>query len=249
MNEKIILRTENVTKKFGALVACNRVNLEIYDGEVHAIIGPNGAGKTTFMDTVIHRIPATEGRVFFLGEEITHKKPYEIVKKGLSKCFQISKLFMNQTCFENVRVALIVKHDTVFCPFPKRGDYLREEAEEILKMTGIAHLADHTAAYLSYGDQRRLEIALALALRPRLLFLDEPTAGVSRTEGYAIMDTILRLVKEEHITVAFIEHDMDIIFHYADRISVMNHGSLVATDIPEEIRRNEFVQEAYVGGE
>lgn len=246
---KVVLRTEKLTKKFGTLVAVNDVSLEIFDGEVHAIIGPNGAGKTTFMDNVINRTTPTSGRVFFEGKEITKLPPYRIVEHGISKCFQISKLFTNQTCVENVRVALIVKHGKVFDFMPKSPDYLRDEAIEILKMVGIEHLADNTAAYLSYGDQRRLEIALALALKPKLLLLDEPTAGVSRTEGYAIMDMILSLVKEEHITVIFIEHDMDIIFNYADRISVMNHGTLVATDTPENIRKNEFVKQAYLGGE
>lgn len=249
MEEKIILKTEGLTKKFGALVAVDHVDLEIFDGEVHAIIGPNGAGKTTFMDNVINRTPPTSGRVFFEGKEITKLAPYYIVERGISKCFQISKLFANQTCMENVRVALIVKRGKVFDPIPKSPDYLRKESLEILDLVGIRQLADETAAYLSYGDQRRLEIAIALALKPKLLMLDEPTAGVSRVEGYAIMDMILRLVKEEYITVIFIEHDMDIIFNYADRISVMNHGALVATDTPDNIRRNEFVQQAYMGGE
>lgn len=246
---KVILKTEGLTKKYGALVACDHVDLEVFEGEVHAIIGPNGAGKTTFMDNVIHRITPTSGRVFFDGKEITKLEPYRIVECGISKCFQISKLFMQQTCIENVRVALIVKHNKVFDPMPKRPDYLRDEAQKFLDMVGIGHLSDDIAAYLSYGDQRRLEIAIALAVQPQLLLLDEPTAGVSRIEGYAIMDMILHLVKEDHITVTFIEHDMDIIFNYADRISVMNHGKLIATDTPENIRNNAFVKEAYTGGE
>lgn len=249
MEKKVILRTEKLTKRFGALVAVNEVSLEILDGEVHAIIGPNGAGKTTFLDCVINRTAPSGGRVFFDGGEITGLAPYKVVERGVSKCFQISKLFANQTCVENVRIALIVKNGDVFDPRPKSDDYLRAEALEVLELVGIGPLADETAAYLSYGDQRRLEIAIALALKPRLLLLDEPTAGVSRVEGYAIMDMILRLVREEHITVIFIEHDMDIIFNYADRISVMNHGTLVATDTPERIRKNAFVQEAYLGGE
>lgn len=246
---KVILRTEGLTKKFGALVAVNEVNLEVYDGEIHAIIGPNGAGKTTFMDNVINRTPATKGRVFFEDQEITKLPPYKIVDLGISKCFQISKLFSNQTCFENVRIALIVKHNKVYDVVPKNPDYLREESLAVLRQVGIDHLADEVAAYLSYGDQRRLEIAIALALRPKLLLLDEPTAGVARSDGYAIMDMITKLVREEHITVIFIEHDMDIIFNYADRISVMNHGSLIATDSPANIRQNKFVQEAYIGGQ
>lgn len=249
MDHKTILKTENITKKFGALVACDQVNLEVYDQEVHAIIGPNGAGKTTLMDTIINRIPATSGKVFFQGKEITNLPPYSIAKEGISKCFQITKLFMNQTCVENIRIALIVKHNLVFNPLPKTENFLREEAIEILNMVGLAALADEIAAYMSYGDQKRLEIALALALKPQLLLLDEPTSGVSRKEGYAIMDTILKLIRDEHISMMFIEHDMDIIFNYADRISVLNHGKLIATDVPEAIRQNEFVQKAYVGGE
>lgn len=249
MKKNVILKTEKLTKKFGALVAVNSVDLEIYEGEVHAIIGPNGAGKTTFMDTVIDRIPASDGKVFFEGEEITGLPPYEIVRKGISKCFQISKLFTNQTCVENVRIALIVKHGKESDLVPRNEDYLRDEAIAVLKQVGIEHLADDIVAYLSYGDQRRLEIAIAIALEPKLLLLDEPTAGVARKDGYEIMDMILRLVKEEHITVIFIEHDMDIIFNYADRISVMNHGTLVATDTPKNIRNNAFVKEAYIGGE
>ena len=249
MDEKnVILKTENLCRSFGALKAVDDVSLEITRGEVHAIIGPNGAGKTTFMDVIVNRTPATSGKVFFEGREITTVPAHKIVHAGLCKCFQISMLFMKQTCVENVRVALIVKHGKTFDLMPKSEAYLREEALEILDMVGIRKLADETAAYLSYGDQRRLEIAITLALEPKLLMLDEPTSGVSITEGKEIMDMVIDLVKKRDLTVVFIEHNMDIIFNYADRISVMNYGKLIATDTPQRIRENAFVKEAYIGG-
>ena len=244
----IILKTEDLSRSFGALRAVDGVSLEIRRGEVHAIIGPNGAGKTTLMDVIVNRTPATEGKVFFEGRDITRTPAFKIVHSGLCKCFQISMLFMKQTCVENVRVALIVKHGKTYDLLPKSEDYMREEALEILDMVGIRKLADETAAFLSYGDQRRLEIAITLALDPKLLMLDEPTSGVSITEGKEIMDMVIGLVKKKDLTVVFIEHNMDIIFNYADRISVMNYGKLIATDTPERIRENAFVKEAYIGG-
>lgn len=247
-NRNVILRTENLTKCFGALRACDEVTLGVYDGEIHAIIGPNGAGKSTLMDLIVNRTPATSGNVYFHEQDITRVPPYDVVKRGICKCFQTSMLFMKQTCVENVRIALIVRHKKVFDMLPKPDRYLREESLEYLCMVGIGHLADETAGFLSYGDQRRLEIAITLALQPELLMLDEPTSGVSQQEGDEIMKMIVGLVKKNKITVIFIEHNMDFIFSYADRISVMNHGMLIATDTPQNIRDNAFVQQAYIGG-
>jgi branched-chain amino acid transport system ATP-binding protein len=244
----VILRVEKLSRSFGALLACNEVSLDIFDGEIHAIIGPNGAGKTTFMDLVVNHIVPSSGRVFFDGKEITNKPPHRIVNLGICKCFQISKLFTHLSCFENIRIALIKHCGKTFDFLPKHADYLREEAKAVGASVGIDKLIDETAAYLSYGDQRRLEIAITLAMEPRLLMLDEPTAGVSRSEGYTIMNMIKNLVKDKKITVMFIEHDMDIIFNYSDRISVMNQGKLIATDIPEKIRQSDLVKEAYFGG-
>jgi branched-chain amino acid transport system ATP-binding protein len=244
----VILRTEKLSRSFGALLACNEVSLDVFDGEIHAIIGPNGAGKTTFMDLVVNHIAHSSGRVFFEGKEITNKSPHRIVNLGICKCFQISKLFTHLSCFENIRIALIKHRGKTFDFLPKPADYLWEEAKAVGASVGIDKLMDETAAYLSYGDQRRLEIAITLAMEPRLLMLDEPTAGVSRSEGYTIMNMIKNLVEDKKITVIFIEHDMDIIFNYSDRISVMNQGKLIVTDIPEKIRQNDLVKEAYFGG-
>ena len=246
--QKVILKTEHLVRWFGALKATNDVSLDIYDGEVHAIIGPNGAGKSTLMDEIVNRTSPNEGKVFFNGTEITKKPPYEIANMGLCNCFQISKLFASLTCFENIQIALLKKHKKVYDFVPKRADYLKDEVMQVLDIVGMQHNAYETAALLSYGDQRRLEIAITLAMEPKLLMLDEPTAGVARAEGYEIMKMIRKLGQERHITVVFIEHDMEIVFNYSDRISVLDHGTLIATDTPENIRQNDFVQQAYFGG-
>ncbi len=245
---RIAIRTENLSKNFGAVQAVKNVSLAIPEGQMHAIIGPNGAGKTTFMDLIVNKTPASSGKVFFFDEDITGMKPYKIARKGLNKCFQISQLFTRLTCFENIQIALIQKHGKTFSMVPKNRNYLRDECEAALARVGMAHLMDETAAFLSYGDQRRLEIAISLALEPKVLFLDEPTAGVARAEGYTIMDMVRKLNLDGKYTVVFIEHDMDIVFNYSDVISVMSHGELVASDTPAKIKENAFVKEAYLGG-
>lgn len=244
-----MLKVEHVTKKFGELVAVNDVSMEIKKGEVHALIGSNGAGKTTLMDVVAHRLLPTSGQIWFDGKEITKVKPEILPRRGMCKCFQITKLFMNLTVFENVRIALISKKKLIYNFLPKSENFLREEVEKILETVGIAHLIDQTVAYLSYGDQRRVEVATTLAMEPKFLMLDEPTAGVARAEGYAIMEMVYRLAKDEGLTVLFIEHDMDIVFNYADNITVMHNGRRIISSNPEEVRKNDFVREAYIGGD
>lgn len=248
-NKNIILRTENLSKHFGAVKAVQDVTLDIVEGTSHAVIGPNGAGKTTYMDLITNRTHPSSGKVFFRGEDITGMKPHKIAAKGICKSFQITQFFPMLTCYENIRVPLIQKAKQTFNVFPMKKDYLLEESRDILKKIGMEDLLFERAADLSYGDKKRLEIGIVLALKPSVLMLDEPAAGVARSEGYAIMDMIMRLKEEEHLTVVFIEHDMDIVFNYSDAISVMQHGSLVATDTPLMIRENPFVKKAYLGEE
>ena len=248
MDNKVILKTDGISRYFGALKACDNVSLEIFDREVHAVIGPNGAGKSTLMNLICNRTPVSEGHVYFDGQEITKTPPYKIANMGMCKCFQISKLFGDLTCFENVQIAVIKEHGKVYSFMPKKDDYLKDEVMGILSSVGLADLKDEIASLLSYGDQRRLEIAITLALKPRLLILDEPTAGVARAEGYEIMSMIRQLAADRGMTIIFIEHDMEIVFNYSDRISVMSNGRLIATGKPEDVRSNSFVQEAYLGG-
>ena len=198
--QKVLLRTEHLVKYFGALKATNDVSLEIYEGEIHAIIGPNGAGKSTLMDEIVNRTHPTKGKVFFKDSEITNRKPFEIANLGLCKCFQISKLFSHLTCYENIQIALIKKHGKVYDFSPRKSNYLEDEVLEVLGSVGMSDKEKETAALLSYGDQRRLEIAITLAMEPKLLMLDEPTAGVARAEGYEIMKMIRDLAHKRHFT-------------------------------------------------
>lgn len=243
-----ILKVEHLNRFFGALHATNDVSFEVPDGQMRAVIGPNGAGKSTLMDLICNRTTPSSGKVIFQGEDITGLAPHKIVRKGMCKCFQITQIFSNLTVYENVQIARINMNKKAFHFLPVKDTYLKDEVMKYLKMVGIEDKAGEIAGFLSYGDQRRLDIAIALALEPKLLILDEPAAGVAREEAYRLMDLIRKLGKDQKMTIIFIEHDMEIVFNYADEISVMSNGALIASDTPEKIRQNEFVQQAYLGG-
>ena len=243
-----ILKVVELNRYFGALYATKNVSFKIPDGEIRAIIGPNGAGKSTLMDLITNRTTPSSGKVYFKGEDITGLSPNKIVHKGMTKCFQISKLFNNLTAYENVQIARIEMNRKTFHLFPVKDTYLQEDAIKYLSLVGLEKHMNEVAAYLSYGDQRRLDIAIALAMDLQLLILDEPAAGVAREEAYSLMQLIRNLAKERNMTIIFIEHDMDIVFNYADVISVLQEGELIASGTPNEIRQNAFVQEAYLGG-
>jgi branched-chain amino acid transport system ATP-binding protein len=244
----VIFRTDNLTKDFGCLRAVNRVSLEVEEGEIRAIIGPNGAGKTTFVDLIAKRLRPSSGSIFFKDRDITKLPPHRISSIGIGKCFQISKLFLELSVFENIQIACISRLGKVYKMFSSRSDsVLVPEVEKILASIGLGKMAKEKAMFLSYGDQRRLEIGITLAMQPVLLMLDEPTAGVSRNEGYELMKLVKSMAKERGLTVMFIEHDMDIVFNYSDNISVMYQGQLIATDKPDAIKKNQFVQEIYLG--
>ena len=174
--------------------------------------------------------------------------PNKSVHKGMTKCFQISKLFLNLTVYENVQIPRIEMNRKTFNILPRKDTYLKEEIRTYLSLVGMEDKMNEVAAYLSYGDQRRLDIAIALAMEPKLLILDEPAAGVAREEAYKLMQLIRDLGKKRNMTIIFIEHDMDIVFNYADEISVLREGELIASGTPDEIKNNAFVQEAYLGG-
>lgn len=243
-----ILKVEHLEKYFGALHATRDVSFEVPQGQIRSIIGPNGAGKSTLMDLITNRTPATSGKVIFKGEDISKLPPEKIVHRGMTKCFQISKLFNNLTVFENVQIARIEMNKKTFSIRPRKDSYLKEEVIKYLSLVGIEDKMNEVAAYLSYGDQRRLDIAIALAMDPELLILDEPAAGVAREEAYKLMELIRDLVHERNMTLIFIEHDMQIVFNYADVISVLREGEMIATGTPDEIRKDPYVQKAYLGG-
>ncbi|MGH0053280.1 MAG: ABC transporter ATP-binding protein, partial [Sphaerochaetaceae bacterium] len=248
MSEQPILKVENLNRFFGALQAVNDVSFEVPKGQVRAVIGPNGAGKSTLMDLICNRTTPTSGKVTFQGESITGVSPDKIVKKGMCKCFQITQIFANLTVFENVQMSRINMNRKAFNFLPRKDNYLQDEVYRFLSYVGIEDKMNNIAGYLSYGDQRRLDIAIALSMEPKLLILDEPAAGVARDEAHRLMSLIRKLAAEHDMTILFIEHDMDIIFNYADEISVMSNGAMIASDTPGNIRHNDFVQKAYLGG-
>ena len=244
-----LLSVEAVTKRFGSLVAVRDVSLVVEPGELRAIIGPNGAGKTTFFNLISGFFPPSAGRIVFDGRDITGLAAHERVKLGIGRTFQITEVFPELTVFENVRVSTEVADGFRTRPWISREDRARVEKQvrDTLELTGLAPKAERLAGELSHGDQRAAEIAMALALRPRLLLLDEPTAGMGEQETYDITQLVRRLHRDSRLTILLIEHDMRVIFHLADRISVLDQGSLLAEGTPEEIARNEAVQAAYLG--
>jgi branched-chain amino acid transport system ATP-binding protein len=244
---QVILRTVDITKDFGSLRAVDRVDLQIEEGEVRAIIGPNGAGKSTLLDIVMNRSRPTSGRSYFRGSDITHLPSYAIAALGVGRCFQISKLFAGLSVFENVQIACISKAGKVYDIFSGGDRVFESEVNGILDAIGLKAMAEEEAGYLSYGDQRRLEIGITLAMKPSLLLLDEPTAGVSRAEGHDLMRLVKSLAVDQNLTIVFIEHDMDMVFKYADKISVMHLGRLMTTGTPDEIRGNAKVRAVYLG--
>jgi len=243
----MILRTVDLVKHFGSLRAVDSVSLEIEEGETRAIIGPNGAGKSTLLDVITNRSRASSGRTYFRDREISNLPPFTIASSGIGRCFQISKLFFGLSVYENVEIACLSKWRKVYSVRQPEDSGLRSEVASTLHSIGLTKMAHELAGYLSYGDQRRLEIGITLAMSPALLLLDEPTAGVSRGEGHDLMRLIKSLAAEKALTIVFIEHDMDMVFGYSDKISVMHLGRLVMTGTPEEVRRDELVQRIYLG--
>jgi branched-chain amino acid transport system ATP-binding protein len=230
----VILKTVGLSKDFGSLRAVNDVNLEIEEGSIQAVIGPNGAGKTTLFDLITNRTHPTSGKVYFQEKDITYLPPDKIVKQGIGKCFQISKLFPELSVFENIQVSCISKARKVYNMYLPGSDVMQDEVLEMIDSIGLTRLADASAG-------------ITLALQPTLLLLDEPTAGVSRAEGDEIMKLIKRLAAERALTIIFIEHDMDVVFNYAEDITVMHQGAIIATGAPEVIKNNKQVQSCYLG--
>jgi branched-chain amino acid transport system ATP-binding protein len=247
-----LLETVGLTKRFGGLTAVDDVDLAVEQGTTRAIIGPNGAGKSTFINLVTGMLSPSAGSITFDGEEIVGLEPHEIIQRGVSKSFQTASIFPAMTVKENVEMAaLAAEHGSFsfnFLRHRKDLDAVDAIATEMLDAVGLDGVADSTAASLPYGDKRRLEIAIALAAEPDLLLMDEPTAGMSPEETGRTVDLVERLQTELDLTIVLIEHDMEVIFRVADRIAVLNRGSVIADGDPDEVRGDPKVQEAYLGG-
>ena len=240
-----VLRTEDLSIRFGGLAALSGVNFEVRRDEIRAIIGPNGAGKSTFFNCLTGVLKPTSGRILFNGEEITGLSPDRISQRGIARSYQITNILPNATVLENVRIAAqsrrhawsMLTHYTAF------RDII-EKAEAVLESVGLADKKDELAVNLSHGEQRNLEIGIALATEPQLLCLDEPTAGMSAPETHATMQLVRRVAKD--LTILIVEHDMQVVMELAHRITVLHYGEILAEGTPAEIQQNPRVLEVYL---
>lgn len=233
----MILETRNLSKFFGGLRAVDDVSLGFEEESITAIIGPNGAGKTTFINLCTGLLKPNAGRIIFNGEDITNFPPHKRVLIGISRTFQITNIFPGLTVAQNIRIPLL-----------SRGEEGVKELEELVKIFEFEDIRNTLASEISHGDQRLLEMAMAIATKPRILFLDEPTAGVNPAEKHRILDIVMKLKETEKLTIVIVEHDMDVVFKIAERVVVMNRGKILADGTPEEIKDNNAVREVYLKG-
>ena len=244
-----ILATSKLSRSFGGVLAVRDVTLSVPRRQLRAIIGPNGAGKTTLFNLLTGEVRCDRGRIFFKGADITGRPPHYLCRNGVARTFQINSVFLSATVFENVQLAILAHRGRTWNPLASARRLAVGETEEILERLGLADEAYKTGRALSYGDRRRLEVALALACQPDLLLLDEPTSGMSLSEKPALVELIRNVVKEKGVTTVLIEHDMDVVFAVSDQITVMHQGSVLAEGTPGEIQANAKVQEVYLGEE
>ncbi len=243
-----MLEVRGLSKSFGGFLAVNKATLNVSKGEIVAVIGPNGAGKTTLFNLVTGILKPDEGQVIFKGEEITGLPAHKTCKKGITRSFQVVNIFSRLTVFENVRISVLSQQGKTYHWFRPSREFVNEETGEILESVGLINKKDYVCGALSHGDQKVLEIAIALAGKPELLILDEPTAGMSPEETARCIDLIKRLSQNLGLTILFCEHDMELVFAIARRIMVMVRGSTIVQGLPEEVRCNQQVQDAYLGG-
>ena len=249
MERSIILETKQLRKEFGALVAVDDVNLQVGENTVHAIIGPNGAGKTTLFNLLSNAFEPTSGRVYFYGKDITQLPSHRITHLGIGRSFQITNLFPNLTVLENVRLAAQAMGKDSF-RFLRAADHFKsyeQRAKEVLEQVGLADRLSFPARALPHGDQRKLELAIILAPDPKLLLLDEPTAGMAAEQVPEMMKLIGRIKDTGNKTIILVEHNMSVVMNISDRITVMHQGRVLAEGTPAEIAANVEVQSAYLG--
>ena len=244
-----LLEVRGATKAFGSLVAVNNVTLNVAPGELRAIIGPNGAGKTTFFNLVTGFFPPTSGQILLDGKDITRATAVQRIGMGMARTFQITQIFPELTTRENIRIAAETALGLRLRPWTSRNERatVEDRVDETLVASRLTTQADRLVGELSHGDQRSAEIAMALALKPRILLLDEPTAGMGEQETFQVAGLIRRLHKHTGYTIMLVEHDMRVVFNLADRIMVLTEGTLLAEGTPQEISDNPAVQAAYLG--
>jgi branched-chain amino acid transport system ATP-binding protein len=243
-----VLETRGLTKNFGGMIAVDDVNFQVEEGELRTIIGPNGAGKTTFFNMIAGTLPPTRGEIWFKGENITNLSPHMISQKGIARSYQIINLFPNLSVFENIRVASQSRKVIFnFWKDVKGLEEINRKAAQIIETLRLTERRETLAVNLPYGEQRHLEIGIALATEPELLLMDEPTAGLTPDETVRIMKLIKTVSKG--LTIILVAHDMDVVMKVSDRITVLHQGKMLAEGSPEEIKKNEEVHRVYLGGQ
>jgi branched-chain amino acid transport system ATP-binding protein len=244
-----LLQVESASCHFGSLIAVDKVSLAVEPGELRAVIGPNGAGKTTFFNLISGYITPTAGRILLDNHDITALPPHLRVRQGMARTFQITEIFPELTVRDNLRIPVEVAAGHRLRPWlpSAAAAAVRREVETLLELGGLSAKANRLVGELSHGDQRATEIMMALALKPRLLLLDEPTAGMGDQETYEITQLVRRLHKDQKLSIVLIEHDMRVVFHLADRIMVLAEGAMLAEGTPAEIAADQKVQAAYLG--
>ena len=244
-----MLVLKNVTKSFGGIMATKDISMKLKPGSINAIIGPNGAGKTTLFNLITGKIKSDTGNIFIENKNITGLSEVEITHLGIARAFQITNIFPTFTVKESIMAAILAKYNglhNVWLRFKSHS--VQEESENVAKITGLEKVLNIRGEELSHGDQKLLDIALALAMKPKILLLDEPTAGMGPEERWKMINKVKELWKKTKMTLVFIEHDMDIVFDVAQKVFVLQQGKILAEGLPKEIRKNQGVIDAYLGG-
>ncbi len=254
MSANLILEVDSVRLSYGAMEVLKGVSLSVAEGETYAIIGPNGAGKTTLFKVMTGEVRCKQGTIRLKGEDVTHLPAYQRARRGFGRTFQMARVFLEMSVFENVVSSVESRFRTTGQSLGnwfsyKPSSQVADEADALLKDLGLLDLRGTEARFLSHGDKKRLEFALALAMKPAILMLDEPTAGMAQSDRMGIVELINRIRAERGITVVLTEHDMDVIFGLADRLMVLNYGEIIATGTVDEVRANPMVREVYLGKE
>jgi branched-chain amino acid transport system ATP-binding protein len=245
-----LIDIDGLTKRYGALVAVDNVSMQVPAGEVRAIIGPNGAGKTTLFHLITGVVQPTAGRVHFAGDDITGLPAHTICQRGLSRTYQLTSLFPEMSARENAMLAAQARNPRRWLPFGGGSVFMqaRSAGDAALELLGLTDVAGRPAALLSHGDQRLLEVAMAMAQEPKVLLLDEPTQGLSVEETAQAVDTLARFLERSRVTALLVEHDMEVVFRLAHKITVLHRGAVIADGAPAAVRADARVQEAYLGG-
>ena len=247
MTAQALLQVRHLHKSFGCQMAVNNVSFDVGAGELLAVIGPNGAGKSTTFNLVNGQLSPDSGSVRLNGQSLIGRKPHDLWRQGVSRTFQMAEVFRSMSVIENVQMAMLSAQGLQFSPWRRTRQHRADAAQTLLEKVGLADMSQHISDTLAYGDIKRLELAMALVNQPRLLLMDEPTAGMSPSERHALMGLVQFLAKERDVAVMFTEHSMDMVFSFATRILVMAQGRILVEGTPQEVQNNPLAQSVYLG--